>query len=83
MNSLHHIFNIFTIVQPYNKYTNEGNGFSFANYDAYEMRDIIRYALDCYKDKEAMSGLIYRAMSADFGFELSAQEYARLYICIL
>lgn len=70
-------------VQPYNKYTNEGNGFSFANYDAFEMRDIIRLALDCYKDKEVMRGLISRAMSADFGFDLSAQEYARLYICIL
>ena len=70
-------------VQPYNKYTNEGNGFSFANYDAFEMRDIIRLALDCYKDKDVMRGLISRAMSADFGFDLSAQEYARLYICIL
>jgi len=70
-------------VQPYNKYTNEGNGFSFANYDAFEMRDIIRFALECYKDKEAMRGLISRAMSTDFGFDLSAHEYARLYICIL
>ena len=70
-------------VQPYNQYTGEGNGFSFANYDAWEMRDAMRRALDCYRDPEIMAGLVSRAMQADFGFELSAQEYARLYICML
>ena len=70
-------------VHAYNQYTGEGDGFSFANYDAWEMRDAVRKALDCYKDKEIMGGLISRAMQADFGFELSAQEYARLYICML
>ena len=70
-------------VMPYNKYTGEGNGFSFANYDAWEMRDTVKYALSCWNDKEAMRGLINNAMLADFGFELSAQEYAKLYICML
>ena len=70
-------------VAPYNKYTGEGNGFSFANYDAWEMRDTVKYALSCWNDKDAMRGLINNAMQADFGFELSAQEYAKLYICML
>ena len=70
-------------VTPYNRFTNEGVGFSFANYDAREMRDTVLYALEFWNDKEIMQGLISRAMQADFGFELSAQEYARLYIWML
>lgn len=70
-------------VTPYNRFTNEGNGFSFANYDAWEMRDCIRLALNCYNDKTVMSGLVTRAMTADYGFEKSAEEYAKLYIWML
>ena len=70
-------------VMPYNQYTGEGTGFSFANYDAWEMRDAMRTALGCYQNKEVMDGLIANAMKADFGFERSAEEYARLYLCML
>lgn len=70
-------------VQPYNQYTGEGTGFSFSNYDAWEMRDAMRSALDCYGKPEVMQGLIRSAMSADFGFERSAEEYARHYIWML
>ena len=70
-------------VAPYNRFTGEGTGFCFANYDAWEMRDAIRTALGCYKNKEIMNGLINNAMKADFGFDRSAAEYARLYLCML
>ena len=70
-------------VVPYNKYTGEGTGFGFANYDAWEMRDAIRAALGSYRNKETMDRLITNAMQADFGFERSAEEYARLYLCTL
>ena len=70
-------------VIPYNRFTDEGNGFSFTNYDAWEMRDAIRMALGCYANDEIMHGLITRGMQADFGFDLSAEEYARHYIWML
>ena len=70
-------------VLPYNQFTGEGTGFSFANYDAWEMRDTIRAALGVYRNKEVMDTLIANAMKADFGFDLSAEEYARLYLCAL
>ncbi|MBO5556298.1 MAG: glycogen synthase GlgA [Oscillospiraceae bacterium] len=70
-------------VIPYNRYTGEGNGFTFQNFDAWEMRDAVRKALACYGDKAAMECLIHNAMEADFGFERSAMEYARLYLCML
>lgn len=70
-------------VTPYNRFTGEGNGFSFANFDAWEMRDTVQLALSCYGNKEIMNGLISHAMQADFGFERSAEEYARHYIWML
>ena len=70
-------------VVPYNKFTGEGTGFGFANFDAWEMRDAIRAALGCYRNKETMDRLITNAMSMDFGYERAAEEYARLYLCIL
>ena len=70
-------------VKPYNQFTGEGNGFSFANYDAWELRDAIRKALDCYRKPEVMSGLIRSAFACDFGFDRSAEEYAKLYLWML
>ena len=70
-------------VQPYNCFTGEGNGFSFANYNADEMYDTILYALGCCSDKKVMRYLIQHAMEADFSFDLSAEAYARLYVCML
>lgn len=70
-------------VIPYNCVTGEGDGFSFANYNALEMRDTIVRALEAYKNKDVMKGLISTAMGMDFGFDISAGEYAKLYICML
>ncbi len=70
-------------VIPYNRFTGEGNGFSFANFDAWEMRDAMRLAMACYQDSAVMHGLIDRAMRMDFGFELSAEEYGRNYLWML
>jgi len=70
-------------VNPYNMYTGEGNGFSFTNYNAHEMKETILHALEAYKDKEIMKGLIQSAMATDFAFDNSAEEYARLYIWML
>lgn len=66
-------------VQPYNLFTGSGNGFSFKEFDAWEMRDAIRLALSTYTNKPIMEHLIINAMSTDFGFERSAKEYMRLY----
>jgi starch synthase len=70
-------------VTPYNKFDGTGDGFSFHNFNAHEMKDAVLLALDAYRDRDAMNGLIRRAMEADFGFEKSAEEYARLYIWML
>ena len=70
-------------VIPYNRYTGVGTGFSFANYDARELKDAMFYAMACRKDQETMRGLIAQAMQADFGFAKSAEEYTKLYLWML
>ncbi len=66
-------------VTPYNEYTGEGNGFSFANYNAHEMLGCIQYALSTWWKKDARQTLIKNAMDTDFGFERCARSYAELY----
>ncbi|NCB50842.1 MAG: glycogen synthase GlgA [Clostridia bacterium] len=71
-------------VRPYNRFTGEGDGFSFANYNAHEMKDAILSALDVYENQpETWNRLINNAMSEDFGFARSAEEYVKLYIDLL
>ena len=70
-------------VRPYNQFTGEGTGFSFANYSADELRETMREAMNCYRSEEIMQGLIGHAMAEDNAFDRSAEEYARLYLWIL
>ena len=67
-------------VKPYNKYTNEGNGFTFKNYNAHELLFKIKEAIHIYdKDKKTWESMILRAMKADHSWERSSREYIELY----
>lgn len=66
-------------VLPYNQFTGKGSGFSFTNFNAHDMLNVIRLALNCYNDKDIMDGLIHSAMSIDNSFAVSAAEYTDLY----
>ncbi len=70
-------------VTPYNIYTQEGDGFSFANYNAHDMLNVIRFALTVYQDKTALAKLIQNAMSIDNSFAKSAGQYMELYDMLL
>ncbi|MBP1711273.1 MAG: glycogen synthase GlgA [Deltaproteobacteria bacterium] len=67
-------------VVPYNEYADEGNGFSFENYNAHDMLHTVRYALDVYQNRARMDALRQRAMKQDLSFQKSALDYADLYI---
>ncbi len=58
---------------------NGGNGFTFANYNAYDMLYVIREAINCYYNKEFWPQLVKRVMSADFSWQRSAKEYEKMY----
>ncbi|MFL0269918.1 glycogen synthase GlgA [Candidatus Clostridium radicumherbarum] len=70
-------------VKPYNEYTNEGNGFSFANYNAHEMLFTIKKALAFYNNKEVWYNLVKNAMQEDNSWSKSAIEYRNLYTSLL
>ena len=67
-------------IVPYNQYTDEGNGFSFANYNAHEMLFTIERAVRYYYDDKPMwNRLVQRGMHEDFSWTHSAGEYLALY----
>ena len=67
-------------VCAYNEYEKSGTGFSFANYNAYEMLFIIRYAQKFYYDsKEEWNEIAKRGMEEDFSWKHSAKQYEKLY----
>jgi len=66
-------------VFPYNKYTGEGSGFSFAGYNAGEMLAVIKMAFGVLRQVKAKKQLVKNAMLQDNSFTRSAKEYLRLY----
>jgi starch synthase len=62
---------------------NEGNGFTFANYNAHEMLHAIRRACEGYGDKKGWKILVKRAMESDNSWGKSANEYIKMYKEIL
>lgn len=66
-------------VQPFNEFTGEGNGFSFAPYSAHDMLYTLRMALHFFADKEVWVPLMKRAMKMDFSWSASAQKYDEMY----
>lgn len=67
-------------VIPYNCYTGEGTGFSFAHFNGDEMADaVFRAARLFWDDCAAFNGLVENAMRADFSWKRSADAYIALY----
>ena len=66
-------------VEPYNKYTGTGNGFSFTNYNAHELLFTIKRALGSYEAANIWEGIVKNAMETDFSWRQSAKQYKDLY----
>lgn len=66
-------------VQQYNKYTQEGNGFVFNNYNAHEMMYALKRALSFYGNYEIWHKIQLNAVQADYSWKRSAKEYEALY----
>ena len=70
-------------VTPYNEYTGEGNGFSFANINAHEFLFVTKYAADLYRNqKYVWKKIIETGMKGDYSWKKSAGEYAGLFSLI-
>lgn len=67
-------------VAAYNEVDGTGTGFSFANYNAHEMLNVIRYAKKVFKESRyAWDAMVKRAMAQDFSWDASARKYEAMY----
>lgn len=67
-------------VLPFNEYTNEGTGFSFANYSEHELIDTVKYAMKIYyNQKPSWKKIVEQGMAQDFSWEQSVRDYEELY----
>jgi starch synthase len=67
-------------VVPYNRFTGEGTGFSFANFNADEMVDALWRAGEVYEGHhDVWERLQRQAMEQDFSWDRSAQRYLEIY----
>lgn len=66
-------------VKYYDKYTKEGNGISFMNYNAHELLYAIKKALSFLSDDTNRRKLIRNAMKSDYSWTNSAKIYCDLY----
>jgi len=66
-------------VTPYNKFTKEGSGFSFKNYQPDELKAQIEDAIAFFQNKKELKNLTKRIMNLDFSWENSSRKYLNLY----
>lgn len=68
-------------VQPYNMFSNDGNGFTFDNYDAGLLLDAINRAKTLYfEHRWQWDEMVQRDMDKDVSWEKSAKQYRNLYL---
>ncbi|MDD4090472.1 MAG: glycogen/starch synthase [Acholeplasmataceae bacterium] len=67
-------------VIPYNKYTNEGTGFSFKNYNAHEMMATIISAVNLFNNNQPVfKSLQKQALNQDYSLKKMGRDYLNLY----
>ncbi len=71
---------LYDTIKPFNEKTNEGNGFTFKNYNAHDMLHTFWRAFGIYKyNKKAWHNVTENAMSYDFSWDRSSEKYIQLY----
>ncbi len=67
-------------VAPYNEYENTGDGFSFTNYNADDMLNVVNYSKHIFYDcKRYWNQIVDRGMENDFSWNSSKFRYEGLY----
>lgn len=70
---------LFDTIKPFNPESGEGNGITFATYNAHDMMDAVRRAVSLYENGEQWARLTYNAMTHDFSWGASAKGYFGIY----
>lgn len=66
-------------IQPFNVKTGKGNGFSFTNYNAHDLLNVLDYSLAIYHHPISWQTLSQNVNRSRFSWQDSAHEYALLY----
>ncbi len=61
----------------------DGNGFTFKTYDALDMLDAVKRAMELFSNKRKWNALIKHAMNCDFSWAKSAEVYKKIYCELL
>ena len=70
-------------VQPYNQYSNEGNGFTFDRYESWLLLDAINRAKTLYfTERDRWDEMVRRDMEKDVSWANSAKQYRDLYLML-
>ena len=71
-------------VEAYNEYENTGDGFSFTNYNADDMLNVVNYSKKIFFEKKRQwNQMVDRGMAKDFSWKVSAGKYEGLYRYLL
>lgn len=72
---------LYDSIKPYweEKKTVHGNGFTFANYSATELKERTEAALALWRDPEKRKKLVAKIMKTDFSWSVSAEKYLEMY----
>lgn len=77
---VHEIGGLKDTVEPYNPITNEGTGFGFNIYESFYLMNAMKQAIELYQDhQDIWQGLMLEAMSRDFSWNESSEQYLELY----
>ena len=70
---------LYDTIKPYNPEDKTGNGITFKTYNAHDMYDALRRAVELFKNKRQWKALRTNAMNTDFSWNSSALKYLEMY----
>ncbi len=70
---------LYDTIKPYNPEDKTGNGITFKTYNAHDMYDAVRRAIELFKNKRQWKALRTNAMNTDFSWNSSAIKYLEMY----
>lgn len=80
---VHSVGGLRDTVQPFEAASGTGNGVTFQSFNAYDMLNAIYRSMEIWYDKNQLKTITHNAMSGDYSWNNSADEYIRIYESIL
>ena len=66
-------------IENFDPKKNTGSGFVFMHYDPLEFLEVVRWAIETYKNKKVWEDLMKRGMEKDFSWRSAAEKYVEVF----